>query len=370
MGRNPTSIEHIILIIMRLTKAIRLYLSASLACVHVSPFVVQRLYAHPPRVWTKPDVHEAPKNGISFHHKVRCSMSENVSDYALTEDESKFIFDLHERVSRGTSTLDDLLLEALPNMNPKLILKLRQGFNHDSRKEVKVISEALNSIIDSRLTSARDLLAELLDAGEIRKLDALIGEAARAGNLDVAFFQVMNMNLQDAAESQAVNGGEEDGSNATRYQILKHIYTRCQEEVEKTIPPGVALLNKLLRTEAVSIRTNQLKHYLCPQPNIITTPDGKELELKGREKILVSHEEFIAALGNAVKQIRTVENAGGADRAMAASMVESCRTVAKEARLVIAEYFGRDSDELKMFEDGLMPVFRPSSPESPYIRGL
>jgi hypothetical protein len=148
---------------------------------------------------------------------------------------------------------------------------------------------------------------------------------------------------------------EGDAEGANRFSILKHIYTRCQEEVEKTIPPGVALLNKVMRTEVNSIRQNQLNHYLCLQPTTIKTPDGKELELKGtgREKVLVPHAEFIEALADAVKQI----------------MVESCRKIAIEARVVIGEHYGVESEELRDFESGLQPVFRPSSPESPYIKG-
>ena len=152
-------------------------------------------------------------------------------------------------------------------------------------------------------------------------------------------------------------------------KFYKHVYTRCQEEVEKTVPGGVALLNKLLRTEMESIRANQLEHYLCPQPNTITTPDGKEIELKGEKPVLVPPSEFMDALADAVKQIRTVEKAGGTDAESAANLVESCRQVASEARVAIAKNYGVDSEELKSFEDGLMPVFRPSSPDSPYIQG-
>jgi hypothetical protein len=189
------------------------------------------------------------------------------------------------------------------------------------------------------------------------------------------FFQVLNMNLQDAAMDQSTTTTEVlegDAEGANRFSILKHIYTRCQEEVEKTIPPGIALLNKVMRTEVKSIRQNQLNHYLCPQPTTIKTPDGKELELKGtgREKVLVPHVEFIDALANAVKQIRTVEQAGGADRASTANLVESCRQIAIEARVAIGEHYGVESEALRDFESGLQPVFRPSSPESPYIKGV
>ena len=292
----------------------------------------------------------------------------------LTEDEWDAVKSLYDNgASKDSSekSLEKTILEALPTMKPSLIMKIRQGQN-DKRKEMRELCSALNSVLDSRLTEARDLLGELLDAGEIRKLDALIGKAARSGKLDVAFFQVLNMNLVDAAKEEGSNGDDDDSSagSSSRYQILQHIYTRCQEEIEKTIPPGVALLNKLMRTEVDSIRINQLNHYLCPQPNIIKTPDGKELKLQGGGQILVPHKEFVQAIGNAVQQIRTVERAGGTSPAVAAGMVESCRQIAKEARVVILQHYGQESNELTGFEEGLEPVFRPTSPDSPFIQGV
>lgn len=303
----------------------------------------------------------------SFNRETNLYMSQpdDSSSAGLTQDEFKVLSDLYQKAGGDNAALGKIVLEALPAIDPNLIMKLR-GAVDDSREEFVAVRNALNSVLDARLAGARDVLYQFLNAGEIRKLDSLIGKAAREGKLDVAFFQVLNMNLQDASNDE----NSSDENTANRFQILQHIYTRCQEEVEKTIPPGVALLNKLLRTETASIRSNQLSHYLCPQSNVIKTPDGKELELQGRDKILVSHEEFIEAISNAVKQIRTVESAGGANKEMAATMVESCRQVAKEARMVIAEKFGPESEELEKFEEGLQPVFRPSNSDSPFIKGL
>ena len=65
-----------------------------------------------------------------------------------------------------------------------------------------------------------------------------------------------------------------------------------------------------------------------------------------------------------------MEKAGGANREMAANMVEACRQEAREARIVIGEHFGRESDELQSFEESLQPIFRPESPSSPYMTGV
>ena len=167
-----------------------------------------------------------------------------------------------------------------------------------------------------------------------------------------------------------MNGdGGEDGSNnnnnnsANRAQILQHIYTRCQEELEKNVPPGMGLLNKLLRTEISSIRTNQLQYYLGPQATSITSPDGKTIELNNGSggKALVSHDDFISALSQAVTQIRSLEKAGGTDRLSAMNLIENIRRVAMEARVVLVDSYGEGSEVVSEFQRDLQPVFRPSS---------
>lgn len=280
------------------------------------------------------------------------------------------------------SSVEHVLRNTLSTLHPSLIIKLRQAQQHDN-PSIKRVSQALNNLLHQQLEQAKQTLTSLLTAGEIRKLDALIGKAARDKQLDVAFFNVLSTNLKDAIQQEQQQQQDKSSSPsltqspsstetpASRAQILQHIYTRCQEEVEKTIPPGTALLNKLLRTEQPSIRVNLYKHYLTTDDDnkkTISTPNGQTIQL-AQPRALVSLLEFIDAMAMAVQQIRTVETAGGTDRVTAAAMVESCRMVAKEARSVIAESYGMDSAELKGLEEGLQPVFRPDSPNSPYIKG-
>eukprot|EP00978_Attheya_sp_CCMP212_P011723 scaffold29082_cov42-Attheya_sp.AAC.2 len=218
--------------------------------------------------------------------------------------------------------------------------------------EMHPLGGAVKQVLDTRLEGGRNVLQTLLGAGEIRKLDAEIGKASRTGLLDMAFFTVLNMNVRDAAYEDSLGTENEESSNreiitasTSRLQILQHIYTRCQEEVEKTVSPGVGLLNKLLRTDVASIRTNQLEHYLGPQTSSITTPDGKVVELKYNDKAsqpLVPPTLLVEAIAGAVQQIRTVERAGGTDARTAADLVESCRQVAMEARTALATVYGTD----------------------------
>ena len=184
------------------------------------------------------------------------------------------------------------------------------------------------------------------------------------------------MEVLEAAVGEEQDGVDENGNpKPSRFQILQHIYTRCEEEVEKQLPPGRALLNKLLRTPQDSIRRNLYEHYLCPQaPPVITAPDGKELELKptaaAAKAVLVNLPDFVAAIAETVKQIRSIERAGGMERGSAANMVEMVRHIAKESRVIILENYGEDSEEVKQFQEELEPVFRPSSRDSPYSPNL
>ena len=265
----------------------------------------------------------------------------------FSKEEQSLIEKLHEQFVEREPR--EILKESLPTLSPSLVFRLRQATNNDNPTIQKVASE-LNGLLDQQLETARETLKDLLNAGEIRKLDAIIGKAQRDGRLDTAFFNVLTVNLQDAASND--QGPTEEGA-ASRLQILQHIYTRCQEEVEKSIPPGLALLNKLLRTPQDSIRNNLYEHYLTPQKTKITSPDGKEIELNTTGEPLVPLQEFIGAIAQTVKQIRTVETVGATDKVSAANMVESCRTIAKEARIVIGEKFGVESKELESFEEGL-----------------
>jgi len=308
-----------------------------------------------------------------------------------------------KQISGDTSSSDDsvllpksmeqILITTLPQMSPRLTLKLRKAadgvfaddggddLTEEQRKQLETVGKVLVQVLDEGLKSGKELLSTLLESGEVRKLDGEIGKSLREGRLDMAFFTVLNMNIGDAAdeakklqEEAGIDESEEpvqtmgDAAGASRYQILKHIYTRCQEEVEKSVSPGTGLLNKLLRTEVDSIRQNQLRHYLVPEENTITAADGSEIKIKGA-KALVPPEELLKALADAVRQVRTVENAGGTDPKTAAGLVESCRQVAIEARVVIGEGYGAEDETFKKFEDGLQPVFRPSNADSEYIMG-
>mmetsp|Transcript_27861 Transcript_27861/g.39873 ORF Transcript_27861/g.39873 Transcript_27861/m.39873 type:complete len:422 (+) Transcript_27861:35-1300(+) len=315
----------------------------------------------------------------------------------LTTEDKLFITTIYTGTKGNIDAMENSIAANLESMPPRLVVALQMAVEKGEWKEedaadddaeseefetqMIAMGEALQNVLDVRLRGGRELLAELLNSGEIRKLDSLIGKSAKEGKLDMSFFSVLSMNMRDAklnngdgedvsltptlaqGEGQEEVSGEEGQptAGANRLQILQHIYTRCQEELEKTVAPGMGLLNKVLRTEISSIRTNQLEHYLGPQKTTITSPDGKTIDLGGTGKPLVSHTEFVEALSNSVTQIRTLEAAGGTDRLSAVNLVENIRQVAMEARVVLVESFGEGSDVVNEFQRDLQPVFRPGS---------
>lgn len=298
------------------------------------------------------------------------------------------------------AALEDAVAAELSRMHPRLVVALQMAGRGEKWKTEDAMSEggegnddegfeaqmvavgtALNTVLDTRLRSGRALLADILQSGEVRKLDSTIGKAAKEGGLDMSFFTVLSMNMKDAAMNEndgmgsdlsptlAAGEGQpevegEEGSpteGASRSQILQHIYTRCQEELEKNVDPGLGLLNKLLRTDIPSIRTNQLQYYLGPQATTITSPSGDTIDLGSAAAPRVSHAEFAAALAQAVDQIRTMEGAGATDRMSAATLVENIRQVAIAARSVLVTSFGEDSAAVTEFQRDLQQVFRPTT---------
>lgn len=153
------------------------------------------------------------------------------------------------------ASLSTFLMSKLSQMPTNTILTLRLAaegeftsqdvtVTEEQKKDMETVGRALVDIMDTQLEAGRDLLKSFLECGEIRKLDGAIARGIKGDKLDMAFFTVLSMNLKDAT-LEAQEGGEAtapsaegemgSGENPGRLQILQHIYTRCQEEVEKTI---------------------------------------------------------------------------------------------------------------------------------------
>jgi hypothetical protein len=328
----------------------------------------------------------------------------------LSPEDRMFVTSTFTKFNNNSKMMEAEIAKNIDTMSPSLLVALQMAGETREWKEkdgaaasdaasviefesqMVNVGQALRNVLTKRLEHGKELLEQMLTSGEIRKLDALIGKSAREGLLDTSFFQVLNANMMDASSSSTImstsnnkinddsstsaNNNNSNSSNTIpdKLQILNHIQTRCHEELEKAVPPGTGLLNKLLRTTIPSIRDNQLRHYLGPRATSITSPDGKVIDLhlpksgsnNGGEAgaaPLVSHVEFGTAISDAILRIRSIDTAGGTDKLVAQKLIEEVRQIAIEARrvLVSVNEGGEESTVVMEYSEMLGPVFRPKT---------
>ena len=214
----------------------------------------------------------------------------------------------------------------------------------------------LQDLMQERLEAGKELLSSLIASGEINVLDRKIVEKVKSGECDPSFLNVLQINLQDAEQ----NMSNEEQGGSQRFQVLLHIYTRVQEELEKKAKPAVGLLHKLLRMiDEPGIRVNVLEHNLKPKPEeerAMVVVDGKMTLEPGS---LVDPMDLVSAITDYMNRIRgldQVENSGFTEADIAQSF-EDCRVIAKEARLQVEAHYSKEI--LDDFTESLTPVFEP-----------
>jgi len=244
-------------------------------------------------------------------------------------------------------------------LTPQFLSKLKQSSS--LKPSITSILATLQSVSTKKYDRAKSTLTKLLSSNEIKKMDANIGLASRNSELDLAFFTVLNVNIEAASKQEGVTDAEKTAAAVTtRLQILLHLQTRCYEELEKSIKMGgEALLVKLLRMEDTQIRANLLRHNLAPVRSV-TTPDGGVLDL-GEKGAMVPSGEFVKAIEKTVKNVRKMRNDEVVEKIAAVNMIEDCRQIAMEARIVIFEAYGEESEELISYQNFLQPIFRPNT---------
>ena len=132
----------------------------------------------------------------------------------LTTEDKLFITTIYTGTKGNIDAMENSIAANLESMPPRLVVALQMAVEKGEWKdeseseefETQMIAmgEALQNVLDVRLRGGRELLAELLNSGEIRKLDSLIGKSAKEGKLDMSFFSVLSMNMRDAKLN---NGG-------------------------------------------------------------------------------------------------------------------------------------------------------------------
>lgn len=243
--------------------------------------------------------------------------------------------------------LDQLDETFVPLLGAKVEAATANALDGNSAADPQLpqLQEAFNVLqtrSQQRFERARDQLQSLLESEEINVLDARLSAMVRKKEVDAGLLYVLMRNMEDSRR----DGDEE------KERMMVHIYTRVQEELEKQADPALALLHKLTRMDQQSIRFNLLRHNLTPQTET-ALPGGGTLPISPAVPAMVEPMEFASAIEGAVTKVMMLP----LDRAAIEATAEEIRTIAKEARVVVAEAY--DSEMLDAFSDALTPVFAP-----------
>ncbi|CAJ1408498.1 unnamed protein product [Effrenium voratum] len=153
---------------------------------------------------------------------------------------------------------------------------------------------------------------------------------------------VLQLNI---AEAQQKGDGE-------RVQVLMHISTVMQEELEKKASRVRAMLNKLLRIEDENIRNNILRDQLTPV-EVAGAPMGGGAPLMAA---MVPWERLAPAIATLVEEVdRQMVAVLGPDDDARYETMERIREVAKQARLIIGDVYGQGV--MDTFSADLTPAF-------------
>jgi len=199
------------------------------------------------------------------------------------------------------------------------------------------VAAAINAETGRRVGAARDNLEMVLDGEDLLAMDKRLVQLARRGGVDVPFLLCVSSN---AAEAEA-------GSD--RKNVLEHLYTRAQEELEKQADPAAAVLHRLHRQPDAAIRDNIYREFLAPRAELVGPggADAKRVPLAVPLPPVISHAAFSKAIDDAVAALRTLD----ADGDLVRENIEQCRAIAIEARAVLVET--APPEDVEAFQDVL-----------------
>eukprot|EP00984_Skeletonema_dohrnii_P033260 scaffold29237_cov83-Skeletonema_dohrnii-CCMP3373.AAC.1 len=163
----------------------------------------------------------APPSSSSTPEMTEMDAAQKRETPTLTPEDKLFITTIYTGTAGNVEAMENSIAANLENMPPRLVVALQMAVekgewkdeddaetDEEFEKQMVAMGEALQNVLDVRLRGGRELLAELLNSGEIRKLDSLIGKSAKEGKLDMSFFSVLSMNMRDAKMNDG--GGGED----------------------------------------------------------------------------------------------------------------------------------------------------------------
>lgn len=256
--------------------------------------------------------------------------------------------------SSSDSTLG-VLLSAAKAQDRSFVDSAFDGISHATMKQINDMAgegnaeaawllKCMEDVMEKRLEDGAEKLRRVLQAGEINKMDAELVKLVRGGEVDTGFNLVLASNIQHARAS------EDD----TMLQLYTHLSTRVQEELEKQASPALGLLHRLLRTDDEELRARIIVDFMVPKQAVVL-PSGEQVPLGKPVPPKVTPVEFAEVVRDTITAVASVDlGAGDTGVDPVADYVESCRQVAKVARVVIADNL--DTSALDEFSELLGPV--------------
>ena len=250
--------------------------------------------------------------------------------------------ELLDLAADGGSALEERLEEVFAQVSPDDLASLRMKVADPEAADhlaAQRLGDAIQMAMTRRLTDAKNVLEELIQEAD-GDVNLKIRKMLKSVESPLPILMVLQLNI---GEAQASADGE-------RLQVLMHISTVMQEELEKKSSRVRGMLNKLLRIEDENIRNNILRDQLTP------------VEVAGAEggtplmAAMVPPDRLAPAIASLVQEVdRQMVAVLGPDDEGRYETMDRIRQVAKQARLIIGEVYGQGL--MDTFSADLTPAF-------------
>jgi len=262
---------------------------------------------------------------------------------APTATEESLLPELLELAEKGGNQLEERLEEVFGQVSPDDLSTLRMKVSDPSAPDHQAaqrLGEAIQGAMTKRLSDAKGVLEELIQKAD-GDVNLKIRKMLKTVESPLPILMVLQLNIGEAQER----------ADGERLQVLMHISTVMQEELEKKASRVRGMLNKLLRIDDENIRTNILRDQLTPV-EVAGAPDGGTPLMAA----MVPPERLAPAIASLVSEVdRQMVAVLGEDDEGRYETMERIREVAKQARIIIGEVYGQGV--MDTFSADLTPAF-------------
>ena len=260
-----------------------------------------------------------------------------------TADKESLLPELLELAADGGSALEERLEEVFAQVSPDDLASLRMKVADPEAADhlaAQRLGDAIQLAMTRRLTDAKNVLEGLIQEAD-GDVNLKIRKMLKSVESPLPILMVLQLNI---GEAQASADGE-------RLQVLMHISTVMQEELEKKSSRVRGMLNKLLRIEDENIRNNILRDQLTPV-EVAGAPEGGTPLMAA----MVPPDRLAPAIASLVQEVdRQMVAVLGPDDEGRYETMDRIRQVAKQARLIIGEVYGQGL--MDTFSADLTPAF-------------